>query len=192
MNRQQLISTITSHNMDIFRINDLRKLFPDEANLKVTVKRMIDTGIIIPVARGIYTLKEESLDIENIATRLYYPSYISFESALSKYGIINQGLYGLTLATTRHSKKMILAGVDCEYCQIKGSLYTGYTLTNGTYLASPEKALLDLLYLHALGKRTINPTEWITDALNPKEIRGYLTKYPPAVENMVKELGLWK
>jgi len=188
MNRQQLVQAVTSFGMDSFRVNDLRKLFPDDANLNVSIKRMLDSGVIISVARGIYALKMEALDVERLATQLYYPSYISFESALSKYGIINQGLYGLTLATTRHSKKMTLAGMDCEYCRIKESLYTGYTLTNGTYLARPEKACLDMLYLHSLGKRKVNTAEWIMDDLDRDELRRFAELYPPAVRRLVENL----
>ncbi len=189
MNRQQLVQAVNAHGMDFFRMNDLRKLFPDDANLKVSIKRMLDAGVIISVAHGIYALKMEALDVERLATQLYYPSYISFESALSKYGIINQGLYGVTLATTRHSKKMTLAGTDCEYCRIKESLYTDYTLTNGTYLASPEKACLDMLYLHTLGKRKVTTSEWMVDDLDRDELKRYAELYPQAVRKIVERLG---
>lgn len=189
MNRQQLEREVTSHNLSVFRMNDLRKLFPDDANIRVSVKRMVDGGMLIPVAKGIYTLKSELLDVEKLATRLYYPSYISFESALAKYGIINQGMYGLTLATTRHSKKLTLAGVECEYCRLKESLFTGYMLVQGTYLASPQKACLDLLYLHSLGKRKVNISEWMMEGLDREELKKYLVLYPHVVRRLVERLG---
>lgn len=190
MNRQELISSITSHGMDFFRISDLRKLFPREANLNVSVKRMVDAGVIIPLTRGTYAIYVEKLDIEKLATQLYYPSYISFESALAKYGILNQGMYGLTLATTRHSKKMTLAGVDCEYCRIRESLYTGYSLIKGTFLACPEKACLDLLYLHSLGKRRIISSEWMTEELDRGMLQHFVSLYPPAVRKLARGLRL--
>ncbi len=192
MNRHELVQAVAGHDLEIFRMNDLRKLFPDDANLPVSVKRMVDSGVLITIAHGIYTLKAESLDVEKLATRLYYPSYISFESALAKYGIINQGLYGLTLATTRHSKKMTLAGVECEYCQLKESLYTGYTLVQGTYLASPEKALLDLLYLHSLGKRNTIPSEWMLEGLDRGEMHRFIALYPKAVGLLVGKYKFWE
>lgn len=190
MNRQQLVRRIEELDRPIFRMNDLRKLFPDEANLKVTVKRMLDAGVIFPVARGIFTLKTRNLDIERVSTQLYYPSYISFESALSKYGVINQGIYGLTLATTRHSKKMTLAGVECEYSQLKPSVFTGFELVNGTYLARPEKACLDLLYLISLGKRHVDPSEWMVDELDVSQLAEYLPLYPAAVGKLAAAIAL--
>ena len=84
---------------------------------------------------------------------------------------------------------MALAGVDCEFCRIKESLYTGYKLTNGTYLASPEKACLDMLYLHSLGKRKVNTSEWMVDDLNWDELRRYAGLYPPTVWKLVGEMG---
>jgi hypothetical protein len=82
-----------------------------------------------------------------------------------------------------------LGGEDCEYCQTKESLYTGYTLANGTYLASPEKACLDILYLHCLRKRNVNTSEWMVDDLDRDELRWYAELYPPAVRKLVEEMG---
>jgi predicted transcriptional regulator of viral defense system len=190
MKRQQLIQELEALGKEIFSMKDLRKLFPQESNLKMSVKRMLDAGVLMQVTRSIYTLKGEPLDIEKVATQLYYPSYISFESALSKYGIINQGLYGLTLATSRHSKKFTLAGVDCEYSQLKPTLFFGFDLVSGTYLAQPEKAFLDQLYLMILGKRTGNTLEWDLDPLDDKRLKAYLKFYNRHVQEKASQMGL--
>jgi predicted transcriptional regulator of viral defense system len=190
MKRGDIIHAVETTGMDFFTIRDLEKLFPGEKHIKISVKRLLDAGVIIRVTRGIYALKPENLDIEKIATRLYYPSYISFESALAKFGVINQGLYGLTLATTRHSKKMTLAGLECDFAQLKDALFTGFDLVNGTYIAQPEKALLDLLYLICLGRRRVNPAEWVLDGLNKEKITEYLRLYPSTVGKKVEDLGI--
>lgn len=189
MKQQQLIQKIETLGKDVFSIKDLKKLFPEETNLKISVKRMLDAEVLIQITRSIYTLKQENLDIEKVATQLYYPSYISFESALSKYGIINQGLYGLTLATTRHSKKMALAGVECEYSQLHEILFFGFDLINGTYLAQPEKAFLDQIYLMTLGKRAGNSSEWYLDDLDREKLAKYLPFYNASVRKQVSRLG---
>ena len=128
------------------------------------------------------------MDIEKIATQIYYPSYISFESALSKYGIMNQGLYGLTLATTRHSKKITLAGTDCKYSKLKDSLFFGFNLIGNTYVAEPEKAFLDMLYLISLGKRSKNYSEWYLDTLDRSKIEEYTRSFSKSVRLLVKDL----
>lgn len=188
MKRNELIEKIKGFEKIVFGVGDLRRMFPEESNLKMSLKRMIDAGVLEKVMRGKYFLKQESIEIEKVASQLYFPSYISFESALSKYGVIDQGVYGLTLATTRHSKKMKIAGTDCEYCRIKGDLYFGFNLEGGIYMAELEKAFLDEIYLIYLGKRKMVRERWHVDGLDFKKIKEYLKKYPRGVVAVVNEM----
>ena len=190
MKRQELVQKVEALGKNFFSMKDLKKLFPEEGYLRISVKRMLDAGVIFQIAHGFYALKQEKLDVEKLATQLYYPSYISFESALSKYDVINQGMYGLSLATTRHSKKIVLAGVDCEYSQLKPALFFGFDLVNDTYLAQAEKAFLDLIYLMCLGKRKGNTSEWELDVLNQKKLVEYAAFYPDAVKKQIATMGL--
>jgi predicted transcriptional regulator of viral defense system len=190
MKRQELTQRLEALGKNYFSMHDLRKLFPEEDYLRTSAKRMLDAGVIFQIAHGLYALKQENLDLEKLATQLYYPSYISFESALSKYDVINQGLYGLSLATTRHSKKITLAGLDCEYSQIKPALFFGFDLINGTYLAQAEKAFLDLVYLMCLGKRTGSTSEWHLDLLDKDKLAEYIPFYPQSVKNKISGMGL--
>ncbi|MCX6078025.1 MAG: hypothetical protein NTW32_00670 [Chloroflexi bacterium] len=190
MKRQELVQKVEALGKNFFSMKDLKKLFPEEGYLRISVKRMLDAGVIFQSAHGFYALKQENLDVEKLATQLYYPSYISFESALSKYDVINQGMYGLSLATTRHSKKIVLAGVDCEYSQLKPALFFGFDLVNDTYLAQAEKAFLDLIYLMCLGKRKGNTSEWELDVLNQKKLVEYAAFYPDAVKKQIATMGL--
>ena len=190
MKRQQLIQKIETLGKVVFTINDLKKLFPEDAYIKTSVNRLLNGGNLVPITRGVYALSRNDLDIEKIATQLYYPSYISFESALAKYGIINQGRYGLTLATTRHSKKMTIAGVECNYSKLKPALFFGFDLINGIYLASPEKAVLDELYLICMGKRKGETSEWYLESLDRQKVLEYLKPYNSSVKRMVAEMGL--
>ena len=188
MKRNELIEKTGNLGKEVFTIKDLKKLFPGESNLKMAVKRLKDAGVIVSVARGMYFLQGKPLNIEKLANQIYYPSYISFESALATYGVINQGLYQITLATTRHSKKLKLAGTICEYIKIKESLFFGFTLVKGVYLAEPEKAFLDELYLLTLGKRPVNYGEWYLKELNKAKIKKYLGAYGHRVQEIAEEL----
>ena len=188
MTKDELTQKIEKLGKNVFTIADLKKLFPDDVYIKMALKRFKDSGVIVSVARGMYALKKEQLDIEKIATQVYYPSYISFESALSKYGIMNQGLYGLTLATTRHSKRITLAGLECSYSKLKENLFFGFNLVGDTYVAEPEKAFLDTLYLIALGKRSKNYSEWYLDALDKVKIKEYIKPFNKSVKGLVKDL----
>jgi len=188
MKSEELINAINKIGKDSFTNDDLRQLFPFETGMRTSIKRLIDRGIVVVVTHGVYCLKDSTIDVEKKATQIYVPSYVSFESALSKYGVINQGFNKITLATTRHTKKVELLGVLCEYIQLKSELFFGFNLVKDIYLAEPEKALLDEIYLVSLGKRKINMSEWNFDGLNKKKIGGYLKFFPPTVGKIIKEM----
>src|SRR3989344_4311672 len=188
MKKNQLIEKIEHLGKDVFDISDVKKLFPAEAHINTTIKRLRDSTVITQITRCVYMLRGHSFDVEKLATTIYYPSYISFESALSKYGIINQGLYGLTLATTRHSKKITLKEIECYYSQIKPELFFGFNLTGGTYIAEPEKALLDTLYLISRGTKTKSYHDWHTEELDKNKVKKYLPPFGPTVRKLVHQV----
>jgi len=190
MKRQKLIQKIEMLGKELFTIKDLRKLFPEDAYIKTSVNRLLARGDLVKVVRVVYALKISDLNIEKIAAQLYYPSYISFESALSRHGIINQGRYGLTLATTRHPKQINIAGVECTYSRLKPALFFGFDLMERVFLASPEKAVLDELYLICMGKRKGETSEWYLDGLDRAKIQEYIQPFTASVKKKVSEMGL--
>lgn len=189
MKKEEFVHTIKESGKVIFTVNDLKKLFPKEtALLNTYLTRFKEAKIILPITRGLYTLVDNTLDVEKLVTAIYYPSYISLESALSKYGIINQGLYKITLATTRHSKKITLSQTECEYSKINKDLFFGFSLVNGIYIAEPEKAFLDTLYLIALGKRKTNYSEWSLDDLDTNKLLEYAKPFGKPVKKLVEKI----
>lgn len=88
-----------------------------------------------------------------VANRIYMPSYISLQSALSFYGMIPEEVVQQTSVTTLKTARFENAFGAFHYQNVKEPLYFGYeprTMQNGRclLLATPEKALLDLLYLN--------------------------------------------
>lgn len=87
-----------------------------------------------------------------IANKIYSPSYISLHSALSYYGMIPESITDITSVTTRKTASFENKFGHYSYRNVKTSLFFGYTLKTlpdgrAYLLATPEKALLDLLYL---------------------------------------------
>lgn len=190
MKQAEFISKIKSSGKEVFAIRDLEILFPREAkSIKVYVQRFKKRGIISDLARGVYALKDATFDIEKVAQALYYPSYTSFESALSRYGIINQGPYTLTLATTRKSKKITLGGVECVYSRLKPELFFGFKLLKKIYVADAEKAVCDQLYMISKGNASKESvSSWSATELNKKRLKVYSKKFPAAVQKAVDAL----
>lgn len=85
--------------------------------------------------------------------RIYRPSYVSLHTALAFYGIIPEAVVQITSVTTMKTASFNNDFGEYSYKSVKENLMFGYDLKpisdERTFqLASPEKALLDLLYLY--------------------------------------------
>ena len=122
---------------------------------KVQISRWEKAGKIIQLRRGIYLLAEPYRQRElfepYIAAVLKEPSYISLEKALEFHGLIPEAVAVYTSVTPKRPRKFVSKVGVFNYQHIKTSLFWGYnsvTVRKQTaFIASPEKALLDLVYL---------------------------------------------
>ncbi len=92
-----------------------------------------------------------------IANRIYRPSYISLHTALSYYGMIPEAVVQITSVTSLKTSSFKNDFGEYSYNSVKPGLMFGYepkTMTDGRAIlfATPEKALLDLLYLNPFYK----------------------------------------
>ena len=175
----ELIQTLQSLDRVYFSVADMEMITAlSKASLKVALSRLTAKKILTRVKRGVYQLSLAEIDVKKIANQLYYPSYLSFESALSIYGILSQIPYTQTFATVKKSKKMNLNNTEVEFTQIKKDLFFGYLLENGIYIAEAEKALLDELYLISRGKRTLNIEELNLKEIKEEKMDEYAKKFP--------------
>jgi predicted transcriptional regulator of viral defense system len=137
----------------VITLADIRMAFPDfdQKNLVYWQKK----GYIIKLKNGCYIfsdLKPTEHTLFLIANKLYEPSYVSLESALSYYGIIPEGVYSIQSVSTRKTQVFNNPTGTFRYYSLKSSLYFGYRLISEevphTYrMASLEKAVLDFFYL---------------------------------------------
>jgi predicted transcriptional regulator of viral defense system len=104
-----------------------------------------------------------------VANKLYQPSYISLEKALSHYGIIPETVYTTTSVTTKIPREFNTPLGIFGYQRIKKDAFTGYSLKelNGekALIAEPEKALADYLNFVYLKRVSLN------DRLELKDIK---------------------
>jgi predicted transcriptional regulator of viral defense system len=126
--------------------------------------------------------------VVKIANQLYFPSYLSFESALSRYGILSQIPYTQTFATNKKSKKMILWSTEVEFRQIKTDLFFGYELVDEIYLARPEKALLDQLYMVSRGLASLNLKELDLKNINASIFAQFSREYPQYLQAKIRKI----
>lgn len=116
------------------------------------MKRLLKKGDVVKVSRGLYVFGEiwrrKKLSKFSIANRLYSPSYISFESALSFHSLIPESVPTTTSACFRQKKKNFKTPFgDFSYAHVPHEAYRlGVTFESSQLMASPLKALFDTIY----------------------------------------------
>lgn len=137
----------------IFSLNDIRQLEPNFHRRRLNEWQ--EKGYIKKVVKEYYIFSDKSIDenaLFEIANRIYKPSYISFEAALSFYQFIPESVYGITSASTRRTYTFHTLLGNFLYRTIKPDLFFGYEMNtyNGNVykIAGPEKSVLDFLYLN--------------------------------------------
>ena len=124
------------------------------------IKRAIAGGEILNIRRGLYCLAPEyqkkPVTIYSLAQRIYGPSYISLETALSYHGWIPEAVYTCTCVSYRNAKEFETPLGLFSYKHIpQCTFYFGVERCedeNGNvfFMASPAKSLADYVYIHRL------------------------------------------
>lgn len=139
--------------LDTLSIMDTLKEY---ASPKSKLTTLIKSGQIIQVRRGLYVPGDNAdYCIETLANKIYGPSYVSFEYALSRYGFIPERVENVTSAVYNKNKNKTYntpLGAFI-YRRIPAAAYPrGYIRMQEnahTFLiANKEKALCDTLYRH--------------------------------------------
>jgi len=186
-----LIKEIKKFDRDFFTIEDLEKITGFKRNyLYLQLSRWVKTGVLERISGGVYIVSGTNIEIEKVASFLYPPNYLSFESALASYGILNLVPYTLTFATTRRTKTYKIEGREVLFRQIKKSLFFGYREKKGAYIATPEKAFLDQLYMVKKGLATIPINEIDLKKLSKNKIKKLLPSFPDNVRDSADKLGI--
>ena len=138
----------------IFSTSDIEKV--DLSFHKQRLSEWQKKGYVRKIRQGFYMFTDQAVDektLFTIANRMYAPSYISLEMALSVYGFIPEAVYGVTSVSSQNTRHIKTDVGDFSYRHIQPHLMFGYEVqahNNYRYqIAEPEKALLDFLYLHA-------------------------------------------
>ena len=134
----------------VFSIADIRVAHPGFDRRRLSEWQ--EKGYIKKIIKGFYLFSDLDTDesaLMAIANKIYKPSYISFETALSYYRLIPENIYMITSASTRRTSLFETPMARFSYRTIKPSLFFGYSLlTSGIKIAFVEKAILDYLYIN--------------------------------------------
>ncbi len=161
---RNLLRKIFHSKKTVFSFKDLVLLSGDSdvKNLKSNVHYYVKKGDLYHIRRGIYAKSKEYNHLE-VATKIFIPSYISFETIFRDAGMIFQFYSSIFVATYRSET------VDCDgqryiFRTIKSTILTNNTgVINKEFysIASPERAFLDMLYIRKdYHFDSLSPLDW--------------------------------
>ena len=147
---KDVMLTLYRDNRTVFRLIDVSML-TGETDLQVLAKKLnyyVRKGLMLNPRKGIYTKPE--FNAEELACRIYSPSYLSLEYVLRKSGVIFQYDSQMTLMSYL-SRSVVISDQSFRFRKLKGPVLINTTgiirQNNHVNQACPERAFLDILYL---------------------------------------------
>jgi hypothetical protein len=130
----------------------------DSVDVRRQLTRWQQAGKLYQLRRGLYSLAPPYQKINPhpflVANRLVHGSYVSLQSALSYYSLIPEGVPVVTSVSAGRPGRWKTPFGAFAFRHIQPAMVNDYRMVEVAegqmaYIASPEKALLDLLYLEA-------------------------------------------
>jgi len=146
-----LIYKLYNDTRTVYNLQEIAMLLdePDAQKLKQRINYYVRAGKLKNPRKGIYT--KENYSVEELACKVFKPSYISLEYVLQKSGVVFQ--YDSRITNISYLSRTIAVGENLfVYRKIKNDILfnsTGIVMhDNGISIATPERAFLDTLYLN--------------------------------------------
>lgn len=132
----------------------------DANDVRRQLSRWTKAGHLYQLRRGLYALAPPFQKVKPhpfvVANRMMRSSYVSLQSALGHYGLIPDIVPVTTSVTTGRPNQWQTPLGFYTFQHVKTELFFGYKLVDlgrnqQAFVATPEKALLDLIHLHPGG-----------------------------------------
>ncbi|MFZ3080461.1 MAG: hypothetical protein WA109_12340 [Bellilinea sp.] len=132
----------------------------DPKNVRLQLTRWVNSGRLYQLRRGLYSIAPPYQKVRPhpflVANRLQRASYVSLQSALALYGLIPESVNITVSVTAGRPERLVNPLGIFEFRHIKSNLLYGYQMTDlggqNALVATPTKALLDLVYLQPSGE----------------------------------------
>ena len=160
-------------------------------------------GLLVRVTRGLWAQPDHPSFTPFGAVGFllgHEHGHVSFVSALHRHGVIAQIPGAVHIATTGHGRVLESPIGRFEFFQLRPQMMNGGVDVSDTEppypIATPEKALLDTIYIGLRRRRFVRLPELDTDDVDPEALKilldGQITAPPlrRAVEARLTELGV--
>jgi hypothetical protein len=159
----------------------------------VLCSRYVRRGLFIRVKRNFYILERNwerygKRDFFRVCNFLQVPSYVSLMTALCFHGVSTQVQRNwYESVSTRKSFVLETRGVSFRYQKVRPQIYGGFVQDEGVFIATPEKAFLDAVYLNALGRYPLDWASLDLGRLGRAALSALMGPYPERVKTKVRE-----
>lgn len=181
----------------------------DPREIRRQLSRWRQAGKIYQLRRGLYCLAPPFQKVNPhpflVANRMVPASYVSLQSALAYYGMIPEHVPVTTSITTRRPTHWETPLGAFDFRHIQMDFFDGYSLMDlgeeqRAFIARPEKALLDLVYLEPGGDEPdylvelrltgLNRLDWrLLEYLARKIDKPKLMRAGAAIQELAREEG---
>jgi len=151
MAKGQYLEVILRSPKTVFTVEDIALLWaePSTQAVRMRLSYYVSRGRLCRIRKGIYA-KDKNYSKLEFATRIYPPSYVSFETILTREGLIFQ-FYAQVSVASNLTRDIEVDGQAYSFRKIKTPILTdpmGIENRNETAFATKERAFLDTLYIH--------------------------------------------
>lgn len=148
---KDIVFAIYNDAKTVYRLNDIAMLL-GETNFQSLSKRLnylVHVGKLLNLRKGIYA--KSGYNKEELAGRIFIPSYISLEYVLQKAAVVFQ--YNSQISSVSYLTRSVeIDETNIVFRKIKANIITNTMgiIRNHNYvnIATPERAFLDVLYLN--------------------------------------------
>ena len=140
-------------DQELFSLGEVRSV--DSHFYRARLNEWQDKGYIKKFLKNYYFFSGTRFDERTMfraANRIYRPSYISLQSALSYHGLIPEKPLSVTSVSTLRTRNLETPLGRFAYRKVAEKYFSGYAVegegTGAFLMAKPEKALVDLFYLN--------------------------------------------
>lgn len=151
MKKGDYISAILRSKQTVFSVKDIMLLWGEPISMaaRVRINYYLQRGYLYRVRRGLYA-KDKNYDRFELATKIFTPSYISFETVLGRSGVTFQH-YGQIFVASYITREIKADDQKYSYRKIKDTILTnnlGIGHKDNYSIASAERAFLDVVYFN--------------------------------------------
>lgn len=151
MSKGDYLTTILRSPKTVFTSKDTALLWGEQSSnsARVRLNYYVRKGGLYRIRRGLYA-KDKNYNKTELATRIFTPSYVSFETVLASEGVTFQ-FYSQIFIASYLTREITIDGQTYSFKQMNPQILTnphGIEHKDESSIAIKERAFLDTLYIN--------------------------------------------